>query len=101
MTRYLVRQSRPAYFSGFENEVFRNIEYDKITEVPFCKNFKHDDFEKFTVEPYGTGDELIIMAHYKNGKSWVVAFALPMDSNMMSNNNDLMRDNWRYRNHTS
>src|SRR5262249_32897584 len=100
---YLVRQYRPAYFTGFENGVVRDVAYDDITKVPWAENFKHPDFSHFTVEKYGTepDGELIIEAHYKTGDHWVVGFALPMDSNMMSNNGDLMRDNWRYKDHKS
>lgn len=96
--RDLVRQYRPAYFSGFKNEVLRDVKYEDITNVSWCDNFKHSGFKEFTVEPYN-GDELIIEAHYDNGKHHVVGFALPEDSTMMSNNNDLMRDNWRYKPH--
>lgn len=100
MTNYIVRQHRPAYFTGYENKVFRDVPYDGITAVPFCKNFKHSDFESFTVEPY-VDDELIISVHYADGKHWVVGFALPEDSQMMAPDGGLLRDNWRYRNHTS
>lgn len=99
--KYLVRQYRPAYFSGFETEVARGVEYDKITEQSWFSNFKRAGFKKFTIEPYARGDELIISALYANGKSWVAGFALPEESEMMSNNGDLMRDNWRYKSHTS
>ena len=97
MTKYLVRQYRPNYFSGFINEVYRDIPYDEITKVPFCENFKHHGFKEFTIEAYGP--ELIISAHYDDGKRWVVAFALPMDSDAMATEGGLLRDNWRYQRH--
>lgn len=95
--KYLVRQYRPNYFSGFETQVVSGLSYDEITSAPFCENFKHGDFKCFTVSPYADGDELIIEAHYKNGAHWVAGFALPENSEMMSNNGDKMRDNWRYK----
>jgi hypothetical protein len=98
MQKYLVRQYRPAYFSGFLNEVCRSIPYDEITKVPWCENFKHDGFKEFKIKPYG-GGELIISAHYDDGKHWVVGFALPEDSNMMAPDGGLLRDNWRYQTH--
>lgn len=93
---YLVRQYRPAYVSGYENAVFKDVPYDKITSMPFCENFKHSGFKEFVIETY-SDDELIVSAHYDNGEHWVVAFALPENSNDMSPNGDLLRDNWRYK----
>lgn len=98
--KYLVRQYRPAYFSGFDTEVASGIEYDKILDQPWFANFRSDGFTKFTIDPY-YGDELIISAHYKNGEQWVAGFALAENSEQMSNNGDLMRNNWRYRPHKS
>lgn len=93
---YLVRQHRPAYVSGFENKVYRNIQRDEIANVPFCENFKGEGFTHFTVKPYGS--ELIISAHYANGEHWVVGFALPEDSDAPApDGGGLLRDNWRYK----
>lgn len=99
--KYLVRQYRPAYFSGFETEVAKGVEYDQITEQPWFANFKGHGFTKFTIEATSGDDELTIMAHYDDGKWWVAGFALPENSEQMSNNGDLLRDNWRYKPHTS
>lgn len=79
MTNYLVRQYRPSYVNGFANQAARDVAYDDITKVPWAENFKHDGFTHFVVEPY-EGNELIISAKYTDGKSWVVGFALPMES---------------------
>ena len=97
MTTYLVRQYRPAYFSGFTNCVCRDVEYDDITKVTWSENFKHSGFTHFSVEPYG--GELIISAHYENGKRWVVGFALESDSDVKAPDGGLLRDNWRYKEH--
>lgn len=76
--KFHVRQYRPAYFSGFENSVCRDVEEDKILDCPWFDNFRHDGFERFTIEPY-YGGELIISAHYSDGKHWVAGFAIPVD----------------------
>jgi hypothetical protein len=100
MKTYLVRQYRPAYFSGFTDLVCRDVEYDDITKVSWCDNFKHGDFSHFTVEPYH-GDELIVEAHYASGKHHVVGFALPSDSQEMAPDGGRLCDNWRYKEHES
>ncbi len=97
--KYLVRQYRPDFVSGFTNKAYRDIELNDITKVPFCENFKHDGFLEFTVKPYG--DELIVEAHYSDGKHWVVGFALPDDSTAKASDGGLLRDNWRYQDHES
>ncbi len=71
---YRVRQYRPAYFSGFATEIVTGLPRDQLTTAPFCRNFEHHDFKKFTVTSYGNG-ELVIEAKYKSGASWVVGFA--------------------------
>ena len=88
-TRYHVRQYRPAFFSGFENEVIRDVPYEGILEAPWCENFKHDDFDHFSISKYGNG-ELIVEAHYKSGEHWVVGFAIDSAHPFASD--------WRYEN---
>ncbi len=51
------------------------------------------------VTPYG--DELIISAHYKDGKHWVAGFALPMNSKAKAPDGGLLINNWRYKAHMS
>lgn len=84
---YLVRQYRPAYFSGFETEHFRAATRDEITAAPWLKNFSQEGLDGFVVAPYAS-DELIVVANYKNGEHWVSAFAIPADSKWANN--------WRY-----
>lgn len=98
--KYLVRQYAPAYFTGFDLDAIKEVEFDDILKVHWCERFKHDGFVEFYLEPYD-GDELIFGAKYKDGTSWVAGFALPTNSNQMSNNGDLLRDNWRYKPHQS
>ena len=100
---YAVRQYRPGYCTGFKNETFRNIAYNKILDCSFFNNFKGDSdggFDKFVIEPY-SNDELIISAYYNNGKHWVAGFALPMLSKAKAPDGGLMINNWRYKNHES
>jgi len=82
-----VRQYRPNYFSGFENEVVRDVPWDKILEVPWMENFRHEGFDRFTVEKYGT--EWIIQAHYRDGAHWVAGFAIETTHPFA--------ENWRYK----
>lgn len=98
---YAVRQYRPAYCSGFENQAFKNVSYDDILKLEFLNVFRHDAFKDFTIEKDEHRDERHIMANYDNSESRVVGFCIPMDSKQMSNNDDLMIDNWRYKNHES
>ena len=85
--KYLVRQYRPNYFEGFKDSVVSGIEYDDITSVPWCDNFKRNGFVKFYISPY-TDDELIFGAEYEDGTSWVAGFATKEDSKMAKD--------WRY-----
>ena len=98
--KYLVRQYAPNFCTGFKLDVVRGVEYDDILKVYWCERFKHDGFVEFYLEPYN-GDELIFGAKYTDGTSWVAGFALPEDSSQMSNNGDMLRDNWRYKPHES
>jgi hypothetical protein len=85
--KYHVRQYRPNFFSGFHNDVVRDVEYDDILKAPWFENFRHKGFEKFTISPYD--GELIIEAHYANGEHWVAGFAVAVD--------DPFASNWRYK----
>lgn len=84
---YLVRRYRPDYFTGFDEQVISGVEYDKITEAPWCENFKRNGFVSFYLEPY-TEHELIFGAKYQDGTSWVAGFA--------TNENSPMARDWRY-----
>lgn len=87
----LVRQYRPAYFSGFEDEVYRVASFDEATSVPFAARFRSAGFSHFTIEPYDErSGEHIICAHYTKGKykQWIVAFAIEESAEFAKN--------WRY-----
>lgn len=78
---YIVRQYRPAYFSGFDTEYYHASSRTDVLNAPWLGNFKGDHhdkdggFKEFVVEPY-TKDELIISAHYNSGAHWVAGFAI-------------------------
>lgn len=93
--KYIVRQYRPNFVTGFENSVVHGLTYEEIPAIPWADNFKHSGFSHFTVSPYE--GELIIEAHYTDGKHWVVGFALPEDSEIKAPDGGLLRDNWRYK----
>lgn len=84
--QYHVRQYRPNYFSGFENEVVRDVAFDDILKCSWFKNFEQHGFEHFSFCQYG--DELLISAHYENGEHWVAGFAIPIDKPLAAD--------WRY-----
>lgn len=92
---YHVRRYRPAFFSGFDNAVVRDVPHDKIIEAPWLEGFKHHDFERFTLTPYPEYDpkELIIEAHYTSGEHWVCGFAVETTHEFAKN--------WRYEPHQS
>lgn len=78
MSLFHVRQYRPNFFSGFENQVCRDVEEEHILDCRWFDNFRHEGFKDFTLEPYDSG-ETIIIAHYTDGKYWVAGFAIPVD----------------------
>jgi hypothetical protein len=96
---YLVRQYRPNYFSGYENDVYGNVPFGQIISLPFFENFKREGFSHFYIEDSSMpeSNEITFSAAYENGEHWVVAFALPVDSRTKAPDGGLMRDNWRYK----
>lgn len=86
---YHVRQYRPAYFSGFEDGVAKDLKRENLTAPAWFRNFESEDFDRWQVEPYGSpSPELIISAFYKNGERWVAGFACDVT--------DPFAQNWRY-----
>jgi hypothetical protein len=72
MTR-TITQHRPAYFSGFENEVVRFETLDDLLAIGFVANFRQDmetPFHRFSL-----ADGRMLMAEYDEGHVWwVVGF---------------------------
>ncbi len=81
--------------TGFDNAVVSGVTRENLTKVPWAERFKHSGFTGFSVEPYN--GELIISAHYEDGKHWVVGFALDEASDIKAPDGGLLRDNWRYK----
>ncbi len=68
-----IKQYRPNFFSGFENETVEFATTEELLNVEFVKKFKRDGFSGFALSTYGEQTNLI--ATYKNGKKWwVVGF---------------------------
>ena len=65
-----IRQYRPAFFEGFENETVEFSSTKELINIPFVKNFCDDGFSGFAIS-----DEHLI-ATYKNGKEWWVVGTL-------------------------
>jgi hypothetical protein len=81
---WLVRQYRPAYFTGFENQVCR---VENILDAEFLQSWKeHSDL---SVKDYGDGEQIVMGKSRDDGKSWVAAFACEDGS-------DMSKD-WRYK----
>jgi len=90
MTKWRVRQYRPNFFSGYENEVVPNIEEDKFaTDVPFLVQwYNNPTLDHMEFKPY-SGDEWILVGHFKNSEYWVAGFATPESK--------IDPTNWRYK----
>ena len=65
-----IRQYRPAFFEGFENETVEFSTTDELVDIPFVKNFCSKEFSGFAIS-----DEHL-MATYKNGKEWWIVGTL-------------------------
>ena len=77
MTLYTVRQHRPAFVTGLEDQVVSGVAEGDLTNpnvLPWLKNFQSEGFVEFIVEPYYDDDRLV-SARYSDGKSWVAAIA--------------------------
>lgn len=69
-----IKQHRPAFFSGFENEVVSFDTLEELLAIPFVANFAQDmdhPFHRFSID----GDGRTLMAEYDDGYVWwVVGF---------------------------
>ena len=67
MSRFAVRQYRPAFFEGFENVTAEFDSGAELKGVPFVKQFAEmEGFHRFSVS-----DEHL-MAEYQGGAEWCV-----------------------------
>jgi hypothetical protein len=80
-----IKQYRPGFFTGFENEVKEFNSLEELLNLDFVKNFKNtlDDkpnphFHQFSISNHagkrGYEDEYtnILMAEFKDGSEWWV-----------------------------
>lgn len=62
-----IRQYRPAFFEGFENETVAFDTLEQLTEIPWVKRFSNaQDFHQFSIS------DNALMAEYREGREWLV-----------------------------
>jgi len=61
-----IRQYRPAFFEGFENETVEFSTDEELINIPFVKNFSNDKFSHYAVS------DNHLMAIYDDGFEWWV-----------------------------
>ena len=66
-----IRQHRPAFVTGFENEVVKFNTTEELLEIEFVKNFsRNDNFCRYSLSTsLGRG---ALMAEYEDGYEWWV-----------------------------
>jgi len=76
-----IRQYRPAYFSGFENETKAFTSLKELLNIDWVDNFRKmpngqidPNFHQYSTNKYSDhkGCEYVLMAEYNNGHSWYV-----------------------------
>lgn len=80
-----IRQYRPAFFEGFENETVEFSSLKEMLEIPWVKHFSTDPtFHQFSI----SNDNL--MAEYREGREWwVVGFLKDPNVELPAWNNGL------------
>lgn len=69
-----IRQHRPAFFEGWENETIQFDTLEELLAIPWVKNFSaHGNFHQYSV----SGNHL--MAEYRGGREWWVVGTLKHD----------------------
>lgn len=65
-----IRQHRPAFFEGFENETVPFDSLEELVKIPWITNFlKSPNFHQFSAS------DNMLMAEYRGGREWwVVGF---------------------------
>ena len=67
----VIRQHRPAFFEGWENEVVNFNTVEELLAIPFVKNFSDQpNFDKYSISKSDMGD--MLMAEYDGGLIWWV-----------------------------
>jgi hypothetical protein len=63
-----IRQHRPAYFTGYKNEVVEFATLADLLAIPFVANFTTGpNFHRFSIT-----DNAMLMAEYDSGQRWFV-----------------------------
>lgn len=81
-----IKQYRPAYFSGFENQVNNFNSIDELLNIDWIKNFtEYKDFFRLSISlADGFTTEHHLMAEYKNGEDWYVVGSIDKDTCKLS-----------------
>lgn len=73
-----IKQHRPAYFTGFNNEVVSFTTTDELLAIPFVAGFRDlDGFHRHSVSRDGV--RLMLMAELNDGRKWWVIGYLDED----------------------
>ena len=76
-----IRQYRPAYVTGFENETKTFTSLKELLNIEFVNNFRqfpngqiNSNFHQYSINKYSDhkGYEYMLMAEYRNGLEWWV-----------------------------
>jgi len=74
-----IRQHRPAYFTGFDNETVQFETADQLLAIGFVCNFRTvENFHRFSVA-LSEFNGALLMAEYNDGKKWWVVGYLKDD----------------------
>ena len=65
-----IRQHRPAYMSGWDDEVVDFETTEQLLAIPFVKNFRDADPENFHQFSIGHGSLPALMAETHGGEKW-------------------------------
>ena len=62
-----IKQYRPAFFTGYENETVEFTSTEELLEIGFVKNFsRNDNFYRYSLS------DNALMAEYEDGRKWWV-----------------------------
>jgi len=82
----IIKQYRPAYFSGYENKTNNFNSLDELLNIEWVKSFsEYKDFFRFSIEIADEREKNhTLLAEYKNGESWYVIGFIDKDTCKLS-----------------
>jgi chloramphenicol O-acetyltransferase len=83
----IIKQYRPAYFSGYENKTNSFNSLDELLNIDWVKSFsEYKDFFRFSIEIADEREKNhTLLGEYKNGQSWYVIGFIPKENSIVSN----------------